>query len=134
MARFDSKKKSKYVLVTRLFKELRESAGNVDVYYRMQNSKAIPHDKVDLVLDKMLDEFDNQDLVVFKKSKTKQNCYDSLSARYGGPVNSCITFNFYLLREDIPKIETDEPIHVLCVADEFPDDKEEFLEVLSMFV
>lgn len=135
MAWFDkTQEDDKYVLVAIISKEWHGYVGRTSVNYSMKNVNGIPFSQVSLVLKKMLEKIDDNDLVTLKEFERERNYYDSSNARCGGPVNACNRFFFYVLKEDIPKIEADEPIHVHCIADEFPDDKEKFLEMVKMFL
>ncbi|MBR4110272.1 MAG: hypothetical protein IKK43_01105 [Clostridia bacterium] len=128
-----SNEENKYVLVTTILKERYGRFGDIKTNYSMKYRPRteISYDKVDAVLKKFIEKIDDESFVTLREFEREP--YDSANAVVGGPVRGCNGFYFYILKEDISKIETDEPIHVLCMADAFPDDREEFLDMVKLF-
>lgn len=128
-----STEENKYVLVTTILKERHGRFGDIKTNYSMKYRPRaeISYDKVDAVLKKFIERIDDESFVTLREIGHAP--YDSSNAIVGGPVRGCDGFYFYILNEDIPKLETDEPVHIVCEADAFPDDKEEFLDVVKLF-
>lgn len=134
MAWFDKQQEaSKYVMIAKIVEEQYGRVGNSFTNYSMRYEGKIPHEKVDIVLRKMIEKIDDESFVSLREIKYKPDLY-STSFIFGGPVHNNNVFYFYILEEEISKIGTDEPIHIVCEADKFPKSKEVFLEIVKMFM
>ncbi len=49
-----------------------------------------------------------------------------------GMVKLVSEYNFFILTEDIEKVKTDEPVHIVCLAAEYPNEKAEFISILEI--
>lgn len=125
---------SKYLSIARIVEERHGRCGEITTDYSMRYEGKIPHEKVDAVIKKMLERIDDESFVTLREIKQVPDPYRNNHIIFGTPARVYKGFYFYVLKEDIPKIETDEPIHIVCEADEFPDDKEKFLEIVKLFM
>lgn len=125
---------SKYLSIARIVEERHGRCGEITTDYSMRYEGKIPHEKVDAVIKKMLERIDDESFVTLREIKQVPDPYRNNHIIFGTPTRVYKGFYFYVLKEDIPKIETDEPIHIVCEADEFPDDKEKFLEIVKLFM
>ena len=119
-------KKPEYVMIAKIIEEHYGRIGNTRTNYSMRYEGKIPHAKVDIVLKKFIDNIDNKSFVSLDEIKVPQDPYSVSHIIFGRPVNDDIVF--------YPKIDTDEPIHIVCQADKFPKSKENFLEIVKMFM
>ena len=127
-------KKPEYVMIAKIIEEHYGRIGNTRTNYSMRYEGKIPHAKVDIVLKKFIDNIDNEAFVTLDEIKVPQDPYSVSHIIFGRPVNDDIVFYFYILKDEIPKIDTDELIHIVCQADKFPKSKENFLEIVKMFM
>lgn len=127
-------KKPEYVMIAKIVEEHYGRIGNTQINYSMRYEGKIPGKKVDIVLKKFIDNIDNKAFVTLDELKVPPDPYSVSHIIFGGNVHRDNVFYFYILKEEIPKIDTDEPIHIVCQADEFPKSKEEFLKIVRMFM
>ena len=135
MAWFDkTKEESRYLSIAKILEERQGRCGEITTNYSMRYEGKIPHAKVDIVLRKMLERIDDESFVTLREIKEVPNPYGNHAIIFGTPRKIYKGFYFYILKDDIPKIETDEPIHIVCEADEFPSSKEKFLDIVKLFM
>ena len=127
-------KKPEYVMIAKIIEEHYGRIGGTHTNNSMLYEGKIPHAKVDIVLKKFIDNIDNKSFVSLDELKVPPDPYSVSHIIFGRPVNDDNVFYFYILKDEIPKIDTDEPIHIVCQADEFPKKKEDFLEIVKMFM
>ena len=134
MSWFDkSQEKPKYLMIAKIVEEYHDRHSCDPKDYSMRYEGKIPHEKVDVVLRKMLERIDDEEFVTLREIKRVPNPYSS-SFIFGSRNWNYNGFYFYILEEEIPKIDTDEPIHIVCEADKFPKNKEKFLDIVKFFM
>lgn len=79
---------------------------------------------------KLIDNIDDNALVDFKIDY-ENGVYDP-AKMHCGKARLKEYYCFYILTEDIDKIDS-EPIHIACVAEEYPDEKADFINIIRAF-
>lgn len=122
-----------YVRVAKIVEEKtgrgRKAVTNYSLHFEGSNT----YEKVKMVFRKLIEKIDDKDFVSLDEIKYVWDPNGPHSVIFGIPHNNNVYY-FYILKEEIPKIETDEPIHIVCQAEEFPKSKEEFLDIVKRFM
>lgn len=135
MTWFDKQQEEKqqYVMIAKIIEAKRGRSNNVATDYSMRYEGKIPFEEVNIVLKKMIEKIDDDSFVSLREIKNVRNPYDYNHFLFG-KVQHDNVFYFYILKDEIPKIGTDEPIHVVCEADKIPKSKEKFLDIVKLFI
>ena len=128
----ESSQESKWIFLAQIIDEKYGRFGVVNNYQSMTKNAAFSYTQVDTVLAKMLEYIDDKSLVTFEEIESDGEYGEVI---FGGPVNISTRYIFYILEDEISKITIpNEPIHITCRADEFPEKKEEFIELIRGIV
>ena len=132
MAWFERQQKSKYTYVCNISVEYGRGysiANKQPSLYTMKANNDLGFSLARHILQKFIDNIDDDSLIECKLNEREG--YDP-SKMVCGMRRLVREYNFFILTDDIPKIE-EAPVHIVCSANDFPDEKSEFIELLSRF-
>ena len=134
MAGFEQQfEEQQYVMIAKIVEERKGKRSSI-YDYSLRYEGEIPYEKVNIVLRKFLKNIDDKTFVSLREIEKVRNPYDVHHFIFGRNNYDFKYYYFYILKKEIPKIETVEPMHIVCEADELPKNKEKFLEFLKRVI
>lgn len=87
------------------------------------------------ILRQFLNELDSEEeLVKMMSPEYKEDPTPASQRRVGGPIHTSQQISFSALEEDLPNLCTDKPVHFLCSTEIALDNKDEFINVVKLFI
>lgn len=87
------------------------------------------------ILRQFLNELDSEEeLVKMMSPEYKEDPTPASQRRVGGPIRTSQQISFSALEEDLPNLCTDKPVHFLCSTEIALDNKDEFINVVKLFI
>ena len=80
---------------------------------------------------KLIEYIDDDTFVDLKKVDNNDSECNPANMRCG-MVKLISEYNFFILTEDIEKVGTEDPVHIVCLAEEYPNEKAEFISILEI--
>ena len=132
MAWFERQRKSKYTYVCNITVEYGRGYSirdKIPSLYSMKANNELGFKLARHVLQNFIEHIDDESFVECKINEREEYDPSKMVCGMGRLVRE---YTFFILTEDIEKVEKG-PVHIICAADDFPDEKSEFIKLIAEF-